>query len=222
MNKILRKTIAALVVLSSIISYAEAQTTNKWEKSIVKFEEQDKVNPPSKKKLIVFTGSSSIAYWKTLAEDFPGKNVINRGFGGSKTSDLVEYSDRVVSVYNPKQVFIYEGDNDISGGRNAEIVLKDFITVFNQIRAKNKKTEIVYISIKPSPSRRKHIEEIKKTNALIKDFIKGQKNAKYLDIYNRMLDANGNMIPALYLKDSLHMTPAGYKIWADAVRPVLK
>lgn len=222
MNRILRKTTIALVAWGSIILSAQAQTANKWEKNIVKFEEQDKVNPPSKKNLIVFTGSSSIVYWKSLAEDFPGYNIINRGFGGSRASDLVLYTDRVISVYNPKQVFIYEGDNDISGGRKAEEVLKDFTTIFNQIRAKNKKTEIVFISIKPSPSRRKHIEEIKKANALIEEYIKEQRNAKYVDIYNPMLDVKGNMIPALYRADSLHLTPAGYKIWADAVRPVLK
>ena len=43
----------------------------------------------NKRNVILFTGSSSIRFWATLKSDFPGHNVINRGFGGSEMTDLV-------------------------------------------------------------------------------------------------------------------------------------
>lgn len=214
----------ALFCLLIVGTYVSAQTKeNRWEKSILKFEEQDKQNPPNKKKLIVFTGSSSMVLWESLKEDFPNKNVLNRGFGGSQTSDLIYYLDRAVNVYKPIQVFVYEGDNDIADSKKSpEKVLEDFTTVFNRLRAANKKVHIGFISIKPSPIRVKYTDEIIKANALVKDFISKQKNAVYIDIYSKMVDADGKPKPELYLPDRLHMAPSAYKIWVDAVRPHLK
>src|ERR1700719_109751 len=54
-----------------------------WEPEIRKFEAADKANPP-KLGQIVFTGSSSIRRWDSLAADMDPLDVINRGFGGSQ------------------------------------------------------------------------------------------------------------------------------------------
>lgn len=59
---------------------------NKWEPEIKKFEESDRQNPPPAS-AVLFIGSSSIQKWKSLADDFPGTKVINRGFGGSEIAD---------------------------------------------------------------------------------------------------------------------------------------
>ena len=66
-----------------------------WEKEIAAFEAADKTNPPPQG-AILFVGSSSIRLWKTLARDFPGHQVINRGFGGSQITDSVHFAGRVV------------------------------------------------------------------------------------------------------------------------------
>ena len=106
-----------LIGVESVQTFAaEDDKTNfaKWEASIKKFEVQDQQTPPPKMANL-FVGSSSIRMWKTLSEDFPGLPVINRGFGGSQMSDLLYYLNRLVIKDRPRQVFIYEGDNDISG-----------------------------------------------------------------------------------------------------------
>jgi hypothetical protein len=50
------------------------------------FARQDRLQPPPPHG-VLFIGSSSIRAWSTLAEDFPGVPVINRGFGGSAIAD---------------------------------------------------------------------------------------------------------------------------------------
>src|SRR6185312_14197633 len=57
--------------------------SGQWEKDIAAFEARDKTNPPPANG-ILFIGSSTIRFWTTLATDFPGQPVINRGFGGSE------------------------------------------------------------------------------------------------------------------------------------------
>jgi lysophospholipase L1-like esterase len=206
-------------LLTTLPLLASAQ--NKFENDILSFEKKDQTSPPNKKKLIVFAGSSSIVKWTTLQEDFSDKNVINRGFGGSQTTDLIEYYERIISVYKPKQVFIYEGDNDLGAGQTSEQVFSNFQILFNKIREKSNKVRISFISIKPSPSRKQFIPEIKATNKKIQEFLAQQKNADYVDVFDAMLTANQEFNPELYQSDSLHMTPAGYKIWTRQVRPFL-
>src|SRR4051812_24982841 len=93
-----------------------AAQANPYEKEIAAFEAADKKEaPPANANL--FVGSSSIRLWKTLASDFPGKKVINRGFGGSQITDSVKYADRIVIPYHPARIFLYAGDNDLNAGK---------------------------------------------------------------------------------------------------------
>ena len=85
-----------------------------WERSIRKFEKQDQKNG-IEKDFILFTGSSSIVYWKKLTEDMAPLNVLNRGFGGSQIPDVTHYVGRIVLPYKPKGIVFYAGENDITG-----------------------------------------------------------------------------------------------------------
>ncbi|QMU31655.1 hypothetical protein HUW48_21725 [Adhaeribacter radiodurans] len=209
------------ISLLLFVGSLQAQDFQKWEKEISTLEQQDKLSAPPRKP-IVFTGSSSIRLWKTLNQDFPGKKILNRGFGGSQTFEVVHFADRLILPYHPKQVVIYVGDNDLAAGKTPEQVMADFKSLFQKIRENNRKTNITFISIKPSPSRKNLIPVITQTNQLIQQYLAAQKHATYVDVYSRMLLPSGKFNPSLYRADSLHMTDAGYRIWAEAVRPVLK
>lgn len=198
-----------------------AQNLQKFEQEIVAFEQVDKANPPKRGK-ILFTGSSSIRLWENLPEYFPDKQILNRGFGGSQTDEVVYYADRIVVPYKPKQVVIYSGDNDIASGKTPEKVLADFKELFSKIRAASPKATVTFISIKPSPSRKQHLPSINRANALVKEFLTKEKRTAYVDIYNPMLLPGGKFNPELYQADSLHMTKAGYDIWARVIKPYLK
>lgn len=212
-----------LVLVQFITLSAFAQEANKFENDIKAFEKADLEKPVSKKDLIVFTGSSSVVRWESLKSDFPNKNVINRGFGGSTTPDLIYFVDRVINVYQPKQVFIYEGDNDLaSSQRTPAQVFADFKTLFELIRTKSKHTRISFISIKPSPSRKHLLDAQRSSNNLIKEFLKTKTNTDFVDVFNAMLKPNKEFMPELYVSDSLHMTPKGYKIWSKVILPYIK
>ena len=117
---------------------------------------------------IVFVGSSSIRLWKTLAQDFPGFPVVNRGFGGSQLADAVEFADEIVLSYKPRQVVIYAGGNDLNAGKAPEFVFGDFVALVKKIRAGAPKAKICYIASAPSPARWAQVEKVKKLNSLVK------------------------------------------------------
>lgn len=191
-----------------------------WEKTIAGFEAADKVQKPEKGS-IVFVGSSSIVGWKKMDEHFPGRQLVNRGFGGSQTDEVHYYAYRILYPYKPKQVVIYVGDNDLASGKSANRVVNDLTDFFQDIRLQLPKTKITFLAIKPSPSRWHLIDSIKKTNAGVEAYLTNMGNASYVDIVEPMLMDNGRPNPAYYLADSLHMTPAGYDVWAEKLKPHL-
>jgi lysophospholipase L1-like esterase len=191
-----------------------------FEADIMRYVAGDLRNPPPKNG-VVFIGSSSIGLWKTLQTDFPEHNVINRGFGGSQLSDSVRYAHLIVSPYQPKMVVLFAGTNDLSSGKKAETVFEDFKAFVEKVRIGSPRLKVAYISVSPAPSRWNLIEEIKKTNRLIEEYSKADKNLVYVDVFSKMLDAQGGPRPELFVEDRLHMNPDGYAIWTQVVAPIL-
>ncbi len=194
-----------------------------FEKDILAYEAADKKDAP-KPGGIVFYGSSSIRLWKTLQEDFPGLDVINRGFGGSTAPDAIRYVDRVVTPYKPRAVVIYEGDNDLAKGRTPEQYLADCQTLAARIHAKLPQTRVLFLAIKPSVKRLNLMETQKKANGLVEAWVKESKNPRleYIDVFSPMLDDSGKPKPELFVADMLHMKPESYKLWAKVLEPRLR
>ena len=58
-------------------------------------------------------------------------------------------------------------------------------------------------------------------NQLIKKFLKTQKRTAFVDVYHKMLSANGQPMNDIFLADKLHMNAKGYAIWAKLIKPSL-
>jgi lysophospholipase L1-like esterase len=185
------------------------------------FKAQDSARFPPKN-AILFVGSSSFRMWDNMQGMFPGYTIINRGFGGSTLAQLADYMNDIVFPYKPKQIVIYSGENDIATDSvSAFTVFERFKTVYDMIRAKFPGVSIVYVSIKPSPSRVQHLNTVQTANRLIRSFLKNKSNARFVDVYAGMVDASGMPKQELFLEDDLHMNQQGYKIWQKAIQPHL-
>ncbi len=191
-----------------------------WETEIRAFEEAERKNP-SPPGAVLFVGSSSIRGWETLARDFPGVPVINRGFGGSHLSDSVRFAGRIVLPPKPRLVVVYAGDNDLAEGKTPQQILSDWKALAQKIHAALPQTRLAFISIKPSPARRHLLEAMRETNRLIAADIRSHEWMSYIDVFTPMLDETGAPRATLFGGDSLHMNRTGYTLWAEVVRPHL-
>jgi lysophospholipase L1-like esterase len=201
---------------------ANPNDQDRWESTIKKFEDADTVSPPPQN-AIVFIGASSIVRWN-LPDSFPelGPLAINRGFGGSLAADSTRYADRIVIPYKPRVVVFYAGDNDVEANHTPEQIAGDFTAFERKVHAALPATDIIFISIKPSIRRWKWIEQIKSANALVRQHCTTHAHLTFVDIVPQMIGADGKPRKELLLEDGLHLTPAGYKVWNDALRPLLR
>jgi lysophospholipase L1-like esterase len=186
------------------------------------FKRQDSSNPPPQH-AILFVGSSSFRKWTDVQSYFPDYTIINRGFGGSSLPDVIYYANDIIFPYQPKEIVIYCGENDFASSDtvSAQTVVNRFITLYGMIRAKMKDVPVVFISIKPSPSRRKYRTKMTEANRQIKAYLAMQPHTSYVDVFTLMMDQNNQPKPEIFLDDSLHMNAKGYAIWQKAIQPYL-
>ena len=186
------------------------------------FKKQDSIQAPPKG-AILFIGSSSFTNWKDVQSYFPEYPIINRGFGGSSITDQIRFANDIVFPYQPKQIVIYCGENDLAGNDtvSGQTVFHRFQFLFEMIREKLPTVPIVFISLKPSPSRAHLFPKMKVANSLIKDWLSKQNKAEFVDVYSIMLNPDGRPLPEIFLSDSLHMNAKGYQIWQKAIQPHL-
>ena len=209
----------ACLVFGLVQSPAQAQSGSlQWEPAIRAFEKNDRIHPPPQN-AVLFIGSSAIRKWTTLAKDFPGIPVINRGFGGSQIADSTAFASRIIFPYHPRIIVFYAGDNDLAAGKSSEQVVAEYTNFVGVVQAGLPQTRIVFISIKPSPSRWRLKDKIILANKEIEAF-KGPRLA-FVNIFPKMLNADGNPRKDLFLSDGLHPNEKGYAIWASSIRPYL-
>jgi len=170
---------------------------------------------------IVFTGSSSIRFWKTLAQDMAPAPVINRGFGGSQISDVNVFFDRVVAPYRPRAIFFYAGENDINAGETPDEVAADFGRFMDLKTAKLGAAPVYFIALKPSRARKGQKPLQDAANAKIRAMADARADLDYVDIVPAMLEADGSP-KDIFVADGLHMTSAGYALWTAVVRPAVE
>lgn len=216
--------LAACSLLLGAAGFAKAQTTapngrsaSRWQASFDAFAELDRARAPEAGG-VLFVGSSSIRLWEGLEGAFDAKSrVLQRGFGGSRLADCVEYVDVLVTPYRPRLIVLYAGDNDLAEGATPQQVLERFDAFVAAVHAKLPDTRIAYLSIKPSPLRASLLDQAREANALIAKRTEGEAGLDFIDVFSRMLDEQGHPRRELFSADMLHMNADGYALWRGVI-----
>jgi lysophospholipase L1-like esterase len=193
-----------------------------WEREIASYERADRLEPPPRGG-IVFTGSSTIKFWKTLEADMAPLPVLNRGFGGAHLAHVSRFAPRILLPYEPAEVVLYCGDNDLGAwtGKDSDTIVRDFERFTGIVHGALPDTRIHFVSIKPSRLRRGQWPEQQRANEQIEAIAKAHDQVEYVDIATPML--GGASVPPreLFAWDGLHLSEAGYELWTRVLRPVL-
>lgn len=162
----------------------------------------------------LFIGSSSIRLWD-VAANFPAINIVNRGFGGASTPDVLHYYKRLLPPAPPANIVVYVGENDLTTGATPDKIAKDILTLLGRLRADYPRARIVFLSLKPSPIRWTLWPRMAQVNAMIA--ARAGRNFDYMDVGTVLLAADGLPDAALFRPDGLHMNPRGYTLWTRMV-----
>lgn len=174
----------------------------------------------SSKETIVFTGSSSIRMWKNLETMFPNHQIINSGFGGSQSSDLYQYYQELILKYNPKKVFIYEGDNDVASKKRTKDIIANTRQIVSKIKENNNATQVVIIAAKPSIARWNLKRRYLRLNRAFEKLCEQDSSLEYANVWDVMLDGK-KVRQDIFIGDGLHMNSKGYDLWFSVIQPFM-
>ncbi|MDB6136947.1 MAG: hypothetical protein JWO94_19 [Verrucomicrobiaceae bacterium] len=175
---------------------------------------------------LVFLGDSITAGWggkKDIWEKaFGAYQPVNFGIGGDRTQHVLwRIQNGELDGIKPKAVVLMIGTNN-SGNDSAEGIAKGITVIVKTIREKQPQAKILLLAVFPrgekaSPNAGR--DKLKQVNAIIAKLDDG-KNIHFLDIGAKFLQPDGS-ITRETMPDFLHLTAAGYQIWADAISPKL-
>ena len=223
--------IAALLVLPIVLATARFIIKHRkgdprvWERAIRRFEKNDRrCFPPEG--VIVFTGSSSIRFWKSLQTDMAPLPVVNRGFGGAQIHDVTHYVQRIVTPYKPKAVVFYAGENDLSGmllskRKTPEEILAAFGTFCREVHTDLPQVPIYFIAVKPPKLRLKHWPAMQSANQLVQEYCASDARLHFIDIVPASLDQYAKPRLDVFKWDGVHLNEKGYAIWTSVIKSAL-
>ena len=184
----------------------------------------DRVKPGDAE--LLFIGDSITQGWEGAGKDvwkrfYGERHAVNLGIGGDRTQHVLWRLDHgEIDGIKPKAAVIMIGTNNMSTNSPEEIA-EGVKLIVGRIQKKQPQTKILLLAIFPraaksdDPIRAK----VKETNVLLSKLDDG-KTVKFMDIGNNFLEADGSLAKEI-MPDFLHLSPKGYRIWADAIEPTL-
>lgn len=196
------------------------QLRQRWLPELQRFRQQERRQRPVAETTL-FVGSSTIRRWATLQTDMAPLPSLNRGFGGSTMQDLLLLADELVIRYQPTNVVVYEGDNDLAYGAALARFQQPAQAFARYLQQRLPGTRLVFVAIKPSPARFHRWQRYQQANHWLRS--QAQRGGwHFIDANASLLKADGKPDPRFYAADGVHLNAAGYRRWGGAVKAGLR
>ena len=165
-----------------------------------------------------------LANWN---QNFFGWNAANFGWGADTIQNILwRLNNGELDGVHPKIIVLLAGTNNVgnttpSGGDKAKVadITKGIEAVIRIMQAKAPEATIVLMGIFPRNDSIALLPAINKINDNCSKLADG-KSVRYLNINDRLADADGRLFDGIMNADKLHPSVKGYQVWADALKPI--
>ena len=177
---------------------------------------------------VVFLGDSITQAWEDAGKaawekHFAPLGALNWGYSGDRTEHLIwRLQNGNNQRVKPQAAVILIGTNNTGSNRPADETISGIRQTLGDLAWKWPDTKIILMSVFPRAE--KADNPLRKMNDEINQQLKALADGKrihLLDISAEFMDAEGTLNKEL-LPDLLHLSPAAYDIWAEALVPKLK
>ncbi|HAV63133.1 MAG TPA: acetylglucosamine-6-sulfatase [Verrucomicrobiales bacterium] len=178
---------------------------------------------------LVFIGDSITQGWEGAgkeiwAERYAPRKALNLGFSGDRTEHVIwRLNYNQMGPNRPKAAVVMIGTNNTGHSmQDPEEVAAGVKRILELLAEKSPQTKVLLLGVFPrgqspfDPGRLNNLG----INQRIRRFADGDR-VHYLDLSGSFLEADGTLSKEI-MPDYLHLSPAGYQRWADAIEPSLK
>lgn len=188
---------------------------------------------------LVFIGDSITAGWAKVPHIWDAyygrRRAVNFGIGGDRTQHVIwRIEQGELDAIAPKVVVLLLGTNN-SGSHSAPEIVAAIKKTVALVRVKRPSAKVLLLGIFPRGAKKdaaglispeaeadaaRRMRVIAEVNAGLSRLDDGRA-VRFLDIGRVFLGQDGR-IPFSIMPDQLHLSPAGYQLWADAVELTLQ
>lgn len=172
---------------------------------------------------LLFLGNSITEFgdWKKLTGD---SGAVNRGIAADNTFGVLDRLGEVISR-RPHKLFLEIGINDIAQDIPVDVIEQNIYSIVGRVKAGSPNTSVYVISILPTNSDvRLEYPELYGKNGVVEHLDynlhlhSSEKGFGYIDLYHKVVTADGDLDRRYARPDGLHPNAAGYQVWVDLMR----
>ena len=177
---------------------------------------------------VIFLGDSITQGWegngkKVWAEHFAPLKAVNLGIGGDQIGHVLWRitEGKELDPIKPKAAVVMIGTNNM-GSHTAQQIAGGVTAIVAELKKQKPEMKVLLLGIFPRSAKAddKVRDKIKTTNAILAK-LDDDETVLYRDIGGKFLEPDGSLDKKI-MPDYLHLTPAGYEIWAAAIEDDLK
>ena len=161
-------------------------------------------------------------------EFYGARHAMNLGYGWDRTQNVLWRLDHgELTGQAPRLVVLLIGTNNlaatVNAAANTPAEIRDGVeAVCARIFAASPASRILLMGVFPrGPADDPVRAAIREVNVLLGEYARSCPSIRFMDIGQRFLSADGEVSLAL-LSDGIHPSEAGYRVWAEAIEPVVE
>ena len=160
---------------------------------------------------------------KVWDEFYADRNAFNIGYSGDRTEQVIwRLQNGEVEGISPKLAVIMIGTNNTGHRQDPpKETAAGIKLIIEELKERTPKTKILLLAIFPRGATTD--DKLRKINAGTNEIIEGYADDKtvfFLDINKTFLEEDGTL-PKSVMPDLLHPHEAGYRMWAEAMEPMI-
>ena len=178
---------------------------------------------------LLFVGDSITHGWekagkKTFDKFYADRNTLNIGFSGDRTEHVLwRFQNGAIDDIDPKLAVVMIGTNNTGHRMDpADETALGIQFILSELKERLPDTKVLLLAVFPrdADATGKHRVRNDEINERISKFA-DEKRVFFLDIADKFLDDEG-VLPKSVMADLLHPGAEGYRIWAEAMEPMIK
>ena len=167
---------------------------------------------------VLFIGDS-ITY--ALYVDAVSENAVNFSIPGDTTTGVLKRLNKYTSLSRAKTVILSIGVNDIPRRDNAETIAQ-YQKILNMIP---EHVPVICSGALPVDMKKMKWhpnDKIRDLNKRLKKLVASRKNSVFVDSFDKLLDADGQIDFRYHIGDGIHLTYPAYNIWIADLKEALE
>jgi platelet-activating factor acetylhydrolase IB subunit beta/gamma len=204
------------------------ETWLQWHTKLV-----DAVNAQSGPLDILLVGDSITQRWGSPIRNQPLSEIWRSRFGKYETLNLGLGGDRTPFVLwrlnhsnlhriQPRLIILLIGVNNVFQMKDtgAPAIAQGMVACIRSLREKCPQSKILVLTIFPADCSGARLPDIQRVNReLLRLKPDSDPMVTLVDLHEKFLKPDGTLNEVLYLKDRIHLSDAGYGVYADALKP---